>query len=192
MLCVVTKYFDRGETLEIIAELEKYKDIIYWYGENRIESVIWKKLPRDQVHFIGNIQSRKIDEIVGHCSVIHSVWSMKHLQKISKSAGNSKLKTQVFLQYLLDTEKNIWFTEQELVDCLSCCEANNYLEIVWISWMGKKDWGDEERDEEFKELVRIRNIHLPAWKISAGTSRDYKIALKNDIAVVRIGKGLFL
>jgi hypothetical protein len=29
MLCVVTKYFDRGETLEIIAELEKYKDIIY-------------------------------------------------------------------------------------------------------------------------------------------------------------------
>ena len=49
------------------------------FGENQIQEIErkWpdlKKLnPNIQLHFIGNIQSRKVESIHEHCEVIHSV-----------------------------------------------------------------------------------------------------------------------
>ena len=44
-----------------------------------------------------------------------------------------------------------------------------------------------EKQQEFDLLKKLRDKYLP-WKlISAWTSRDYKIALENNIEVIRIG-----
>ena len=79
----MTKYWDKETTKEILTEAqEKYNNVFLGIGENRVETLENKKLPREHTHFIGNIQSRKIKKIVECCSTIHSLSSLKHAQKI--------------------------------------------------------------------------------------------------------------
>ena len=56
-------------------------------------------------------------------------------------------------------------------------------------------WGEFEYDEkvqEFQTLVALRDQFLPNGLTSAGTSRDYQIALAQGIDVVRVGSDLFV
>jgi uncharacterized pyridoxal phosphate-containing UPF0001 family protein len=48
----------------------------------------------------------------------------------------------------------------------------------------------EEKEEEFRLLKRLRSKYIPNGLISAGTSRDYKIAIKEEIDIIRVGKSL--
>ena len=80
---LVTKYWDKIQTQEIIKQSKQlYPEIVFAYGENRIEAIREKNIKRQDLHFIGNIQSQKIPEIVKTCSVIHSLSSLKHASKI--------------------------------------------------------------------------------------------------------------
>ncbi len=100
----MTKYWDTIQTATILQEIKQNNtNTIIGIGENRIESIIQKKLPREDVHFIGNIQSKKIPEIVSHCSVIHSLDSLKHAHIIEKQ----RQPIEVFIQIRLDAEKSI-------------------------------------------------------------------------------------
>jgi len=49
------------------------------------------------------------------------------------------------------------------------------------------DVSEWEKREEFKKLISLRDTYLPNWLISAGTSRDYEIALDEWIDIVRVG-----
>jgi len=131
-ILIVTKYWDTKKTQQIIDEAdEKYSDVYYGIWENRIEKIIEKGFPRDQVHFIGNIQSKKIWEIVKHCSVIHSLYSIKHAQMIEKIWTPVK----AFLQIHLDPEKSSWVLEEDLGEVLDACKDFKNLEIIWLSGM---------------------------------------------------------
>jgi uncharacterized pyridoxal phosphate-containing UPF0001 family protein len=82
-ILVVTKYWDKHKTLQILQECENnFPGIFLALGENRIEAIKEKNISRNTVHFIGNIQSQKIAEIVTHCCCIHSLTSLKHARKI--------------------------------------------------------------------------------------------------------------
>ncbi len=188
-ILLVTKYWDEVTTKELFqAAQSKFWDIIYGIWENRIEQIIEKNIPREHMHFIGNIQSQKIPDIVKHCSHIHSLSSLKHAQKIE----NQDLKISAFIQIQLDQGKNIWIPEWELWNFLQSCNSYENLRIIWISGMWSGECSDEEKKEEFKKLVALRNTYIPNWFISAGTSRDYKIALEQWIDIVRIGTRLVL
>jgi len=142
-----------------------------------------KNISRKDVHFIWNIQSRKIPKIVKHCSHIHSLANLKHAQKIEDQC----VKTEAFMQIKLDPNKNIWISEEELWSFLENCKNFKSLKIIWISGMWSWDISEGQKREEFKKLVSLRNIYLPSWLISAGTSRDYEIALEEWVDVVRVG-----
>ena len=54
------------------------------FGENRPEGLL-EKAPRfnDATwHFIGNIQSRRIGDIVAHADLVHSLYQARHADKI--------------------------------------------------------------------------------------------------------------
>lgn len=182
-ILVVTKYWDNETTMSMLQECEKkYSKIFYGLWENRVESLREKNLPREITHFIGNIQSQKIAEIVRRCSVIHSLASLKHAKKIE----NRWLSVQAFVQICLDTEKNIGIWEWELWSFLEACETFQNLSIIWLSGMWAGDISEKKKREEFQKLISLRDTYLPKWMISAGTSRDYTIALEEWIDVVRI------
>ena len=187
-ILIVTKYWDNKTTNKIIKEIYKnYTDIIFWIWENRIESIIQKDIDRKDMHFIWNIQSKKIEKIVTFCSIIHSLQSLKHAKLINKYSKKLQITTKVFLQIKLDLQKPIWLTEIELQKLIKEIKNLDNIKILWLSGMWVWVFTKEEKQEEFNLLKSLRDKYLP-WKlISAWTSRDYKIALENDIEIVRIG-----
>ena len=191
-IIAVTKYFDADLTKQYIQKFQSYRESVVWFWENRIAQIIEKKLPRDDVHFIWNIQSKDIKKIIEYCSYIHSVWNKKHLLKIVEHTKNQKKKVKIFLQVQLDQEKDIWFCESEIAEVLSEKLENEYTEIIGISGMWMAEFTRAQKVDEFQYLRDIRTRCMPEWKISAGTSRDYDIASEMNIEIIRIWKKLFL
>jgi len=182
-ILVVTKYWEREKTLKILQECEKkFPEIFFWVWENRIEHLREKNLPREKTHFIGNIQSQKIPDIVKYCSVIHSLWSLKHARKIE----NQWFSVLACIQIRLDDNKNIGIRESALWEFLEACKDFKHLKIIWVSGMWTWDFSEDIKREEFQKLIFLRDTYLPTWMISAGTSRDYTIALQEWIDIVRI------
>lgn len=186
-LLAVTKYWNKNETINIISEIKKHKpNLLFWIWENRIEKIIEKDLPRESTHFIWNIQSKKIDQIIEYCSTIHSLWNLKHAQIIDTLSKEKWIITKVFLQVKLDNEKDSWINTIDFPLILEQIKKLENIKIIWISGMWAWEFSLEEKEKEFDTLVNLRDKYLP-WKlISAWTSRDYKIALKYGIEVVRI------
>jgi uncharacterized pyridoxal phosphate-containing UPF0001 family protein len=183
-ILLVTKYWNTEKTQNILWEVEeKYSDIFLALWENRIETIIEKNILRDKVHFIGNIQSQKIPEIVKYCSVIHSLSNLKHATKIE----NQWFPVSAFIQINLDKNKGIWISEENLAYFLQACRSFKKLKIIWISGMWSVDCSETEKRGEFQKLISLRNTHMPEWLISAGTSRDYCLALEEWIDIVRVG-----
>ena len=58
------------------------------FGENRPDQLVSKAaaFPEARWHFIGNIQSRRIPDIVGSAALIHSLYQLRHGQKIDQAA----------------------------------------------------------------------------------------------------------
>jgi len=117
------------------------------------------------------------------CWVIHSLSSLKHATKIE----NLWLPVKAFIQIQLDPSKNIGISEDNLWYFLQACKGFKHLTIIGISGMWAGDVSETEKREEFRKLISLRDTHLPNWLISAGTSRDYEIALDEWIDVVRVG-----
>lgn len=186
-ILLVTKYWDSKTTKKIWNEAkDAYLECIFWLWENRLESLQEKNLPRESLHFIWNIQSQKIRSIVESCSVIHSLSSIKHAQKIE----NIWISVEAFVQVRLDENKNIGVLPSDLSDFLDACKEYKHLKIVWISGMWSAEFSADKKRAEFQLLVSLRNTYLPNGLISAGTSRDYEIALEEWIDVVRVGKSI--
>ena len=184
-ILVVTKYWDTDTTIQIWEEAsENYGDILYGIWENRIEQIKEKNLDREIIHFIWNIQSKKIKEIVRYCSTIHSLSNLKHAEIIESQSIN----TSAFIQIRLDTEKQNGISVEDLPKFLEACKDFKHLKIIWISGMWSVKITEKEKREEFQKLIKLRNLHLPHLLISAGTSADYEIALEEWIDIVRVGQ----
>ena len=59
------------------------------FGENRPDQIVPKSaaFPEARWHFIGNIQSRRISEIVASATLIHSLYQLRHAEKIDHAAA---------------------------------------------------------------------------------------------------------
>jgi uncharacterized pyridoxal phosphate-containing UPF0001 family protein len=138
------------------------------------------------MNFIWQIQSKKLEKIVSFCSTIHSLDNLKYALLINKLSKEKDIKTKVFLQIKLDNEKISWIEINVFPDILKEVQKLENIEILWISGMWAWVFTTKEKESEFELLINLRNQYLP-WKlISAWTSRDYKIALKYWIEVIRI------
>ncbi len=189
-LVVVTKYLDKNTTDTILSELQTYSEVI-GVGENRTETLAVKNLPKKWVHYIGRIQSRKIPEIIAHCSVVHSLAHIKHAKIFSEKLGTQTLDFFIQVNVSGDPHKE-GIAPQELPDFLEAISEFKNLNIRGLSAMGWGDFSTNQKRKEFQDLIDLKNQYLPNTKTSAGTSRDYPIALEAGIDIVRVGQACFM
>jgi uncharacterized pyridoxal phosphate-containing UPF0001 family protein len=185
---VVTKYLDATKTKEV---LEKANDhpAFFGIGENRVEALKEKKTLRQYTHFIGALQSRQIPHIVKHCQSIHSLCSTKHAAKIEQICESINQMVEVFVQVNISEEpQKSGLLTQELPNFLKSLTSYKYLKVVGLSAIGAGVFTKDQKEAEFSKLKALRDKFLPGKIISAGTSRDYEIALEQGIEVVRVGK----
>ena len=191
-LVAVTKYLEKDDTLEVISKLEKeYLDILEWIWENRIEILKEKELDRDKVHFIWNIQSKQIKDIIKYASVVHSVDDIKHLRKFEDICEKQWNWIQIFLQINVDDTKSGWISENDIPKFLDIVWEMENVSLIWFSAIWKSECSKEEKEAEFDLLISLRNKYLQNWFVSAWTSRDYEIALEKWVDIVRVGTKLY-
>lgn len=187
-LLAVTKYWNQYEIEALFSQFEeKYAPVMIWFWENRVSSLKQKDLQRDQTHFIGNIQTKEIKEILKMCSVIHSVDNMKHIKKMEEICEKSWNWIQIFLQVNVDSSKPGWVVPEQIPEFLGLIGELENVSLIGFSAIGKAQCTVEEKQKEFDLLKELKNKYLPNGYISAGTSMDYKVALENDIDIIRIG-----
>ncbi len=191
-LVFVTKYHDKEVTEEIVSYMiENYPEIIEWFWENRLEALKEKNLDREMTHFIWNIQTKQIKEIIKYAWVIHSVDDIKHLKKLEDICTKSWNWVQVFLQINVDETKPWGIKVEQIPEFLDLIWDMENVSLIWFSAIWKSDFTIEEKNKEFDLLISLRNKYLPNWFISAGTSLDYKIALEKGVDFVRIWSSLY-
>ena len=190
-LLAVTKYWNLEETNELISQFwEEDSEILIGLWENRVTSLKEKNMEREATHFIGNIQTKEIKYILQHCGTIHSLDNIKQIRKIEDICQKQNNWIKVFLQINLDPTKEWWIKIEEIPKFLDELADLEAISLIWFSWIWKWECSEEEKRAEFKLLKQLRSKYLQNWIVSAGTSRDYKIAIEEGIEVIRVGKGL--
>jgi hypothetical protein len=183
---------NKDDTNKVIEELEsEYPDILEWIWENRVESLKEKELDREKVHFIWNIQSKEIKEIIKYSSVVHSIDDIKHLRKFEDICSKQWNWIQVFLQINVDPTKPGWINIEKIPEFLDIIWEMENVSLIWFSAIWKSECSKEEKEAEFDLLIELRNKYLQNWFVSAWTSRDYEIALEKWVDIVRVGTKLY-
>lgn len=191
-ILVVTKYLDANETFEVLEFMEENcLPIFEWLWENRLSSLEEKELPKEKVHFIGNLQTKEIKKILDYSSIIHSVDNRKHILKLEEICFKKNMWAKIFLQINVDENKDGGITPEKIPEFLELIWEMENVSLVWFSCIWKDKFTREEKEKEFDLMIELRNKYIPNWLISAWTSVDYEIAIEKGIDIIRVGTKLF-
>ncbi|MFI3288163.1 MAG: YggS family pyridoxal phosphate-dependent enzyme [Rikenellaceae bacterium] len=187
-LCAVSKFHPAS----CIEELYDIGHRIF--GESRPQELAQKAatLPRDiEWHFIGHLQTNKVNIVVEHASLIESVDSERLLSAISKEAVKQNKKVKVLLQlHIAKEEAKQGFTETEIIEILSV-PAPEGIEIVGLMAMATYTSDDKQIKNEFLQAKSLYDKYPNLTTLSMGMSGDYPIAIECGANSVRIGSIIF-
>jgi pyridoxal phosphate enzyme (YggS family) len=184
-----------GDGVEILAavkyvpleELHILKEAgITLVGENRAQELAAKATqhPEFRWHFIGQLQSRKVKQIVPYVELIHSVASESALKQLERHATPQ---TEILL------EVNI--AGEEGKAGIDPGELPRYLEAAPVTVSGLMTMPPYASDPEDSRpyFARLRELaHEHGLKqLSMGTSQDYAVAAAEGATIVRIGTTLY-
>ena len=171
------------------------------FGENKVQELISKKevLPKDiRWHFIGKLQTNKVKYLVNNVYLIHSLSSMKLLEKIESEFGKNDLSANVLIQINIGKEESkSGIYEEELENMLSAIEECKYVKVKGIMVIIPK--GNEKENRYyfsitktiFDELKQRKFKNISMEILSMGMTNDYKVAIQEGANLVRIGSGIF-
>lgn len=175
------------------------------FGENRPQELAakYRELPRDiEWHMIGQLQEKNVKYIAPFISLIHSVDSLKLLQKIDKEALKNERIIDCLLEFHIAEEPTkAGLTYEEAVEIIAS-EAFRELKNVRLRGvMGVATYTDnrEQIRQEFRQLKNIfTELKLRFFtdrkefrELSMGMSEDYEIAVEEGSTMVRIGSSIF-
>lgn len=167
-------------------------------GENRPEGLRQKIEEVDadvKWHFIGNLQSRRVRDIVKHVSYIHSLSRMSIVKEIQKRADAI---VDCFVQVNVSGEKaKSGVAPEELEQFIESIQAYDKVRVLGLMTMAPHIDDQEEIRHIFKEMRKLRDQiqalnlpHAPCTELSMGMSNDYEIAIEEGATYVRIGTAL--
>ena len=184
---------------------KKYNEGLINFGENRVNELVQKfnLLPKDiNWHMIGHLQTNKVKKIIPFISLIHSVDSLKLIDKIENESEKFDKKTNILLQVHIAKEKSKYGFNFEEVRCFFKNQLDeSYKNINIVGLMGMATFTNNKNQirKEFKKLkILFDEIKSISQKnnqkikiLSMGMSSDYKIAIEEGSNMVRIGSLIF-
>lgn len=160
------------------------------FGENRSSEGVEKSSAIDATwHYQGEIQSKKIREILGWADCLHSLDSQSHLEKISRTLAEDRGQIELFLQLSLDGNPD----RGGLLEAELFTLAERVTEISEVNLLGIMSVPpvDLEPKAAFEEISAIHQRFIKIFpdspSLSAGMSGDYMIALEHGATHIRVG-----
>lgn len=166
-------------------------------GENRPQQLVERAimLPNARWHLIGQLQRNKVRSVLPHAALIHSVDSLRLLQRIGDIAGELGLTPRVLLQVNVSGESaKQGFRPDDLRRDWQACLHVPHVEIEGLMTMAplSDDPGDARPTFRGLRLLRdelARDAPLPI--LSMGMSHDMEVAIEEGATMVRVGSAVF-
>ena len=194
----VTKYYGLNSIIK------GYEAGLRDFGESRaIESIAKiNSLPQEikqnsRFHFIGHLQSNKVDKVVEVFDFIHSVDSRKLAESISKASALIGKTQNVLLQVNnAGEEQKFGYTKEQLKKDFPELLKLESIKIVGLMNMLPLGASENEQRILFRDLHSFRaelekefEVKLP--ELSMGMSDDHENAAKEGATMIRIGRKIF-
>ncbi|MGK7378482.1 YggS family pyridoxal phosphate-dependent enzyme [Planococcus sp. 1R117A] len=167
-------------------------------GENRPEGLLKKRqaIKADvNWHYIGNLQTRKVKEVIDQIDYLHSLDRMSLAKEIQKRAAHP-VKCFVQVNVSKEESKSGLFAEETL-DFVKSLKAFDKIQVIGLMTMAPNTTDETEIREVFKGLKALQLeiaaeglSHAPCTECSMGMSNDYEIAAQEGATFVRIGTAL--
>ena len=155
-------------------------------GENRAQDLEEKAThhPGFDWHFIGQLQSRKVKQIVPYATLIHSVASESALKQL---ATHATPETRILLEVNVAGEAGkAGIAPDELPRYLE----QSPVEVLGLMTMPPFTDRPEDSRRHFAALKALADAH-GLKELSMGTSQDFAIAAAEGATIVRIGTTLY-
>jgi hypothetical protein len=155
-------------------------------GENRAQALEEKAAawPQARWHFIGQLQSRKVKQILPHVELIHSVASDSALRELGKHGSAA---TEILVEVnVAGEEGKAGVAPADLGAFLEACP----VPVVGLMTMPPLAERPEDNRRWFAALRELAERH-GLRELSMGTTQDFAIAVAEGATVVRVGTRLY-
>ncbi|GJL64401.1 MAG: YggS family pyridoxal phosphate enzyme [Nitrospirales bacterium] len=174
------------------------------FGENRLQEAQQKQKSLQELvdvswHFIGQVQRRKIKDVVGQFDLIHSVESLEQARVMDKHAHDMGITQGILLQVNVSGEPTKGgFSSSDMLKTLP--EFERMMHVTVRGLMTIPPWSEdcETARPYFRELremahtVKRRDFQRTRMdELSMGMSRDFRVAIEEGATIVRVGTALF-
>jgi|SRR5690625_656319 len=185
----VTKYVTIDRTEELL------ETGIIDIGENRTDEFLYKYKDigeRANWHFIGTLQSRKVKDIIGKVTMIHSL----ERESVARQINNRSSETvPCFVQVNVSGEQSKHGLQVEEVEpFIEKLGQYDKVRVVGLMTMAPHVDDESEIRAVFRRLRQLRDEinskaykHAPCNYLSMGMSNDYEIAIEEGATHIRIG-----
>lgn len=188
-----------SKTFPAEAIQEAYACGVRCFGENKVQELSEKaqNLPDDiEWHFIGHLQSNKAAKAVQYAAWIHSVDSLKLLNKLDRAAGELGKKPVILLEVNSGEASKSGVDYNDLPALAEAAAQAEHLQFKGLMTMAPLTDDRNEWIKAFQKLAAARdelekslNITLP--ELSMGMSGDFAEAVQCNSTIIRIGSRLF-
>ena len=172
------------------------------FGENRPDGLAEKAaaFPQATWHFIGNIQSRRIPDIVRSAALVHSLFEERHARKIDEAAAVAGKVQDVLLEVNVSGEESKGgLAPGDVRALLDVCARLPHVRVRGLMTMAPQ--GDPAAARAVFEglanlYAQLRAGLDPAQAalfdgLSMGMSEDWREAVRAGATIVRIGRAVF-
>ena len=170
------------------------------FGENKVQELVEKydSLQKDiNWHMIGHLQRNKVKQIAPFVYLIHSVDSYRLLIEINKQGLKNGRIINVLVQIDISNDNTKFgFTYAEFDELTKLNKLKDLKNINLKGMMGMASFSSDLSiiEREFNQLNDFYNKHktnLSLNILSMGMSGDYKIAIKCNSNMIRLGSTIF-
>lgn len=183
---------------------------LHLIGENKIQEAERKfpilqqamesgENPSLEKHFIGHLQSNKLNKALELFDVIHAVDTITLAQKINTRAGELNRKVNVFLEAnTSEEEQKYGFAMEDLEHAFEEIHFMEHVDVAGFMTLASHSGNEDDIRHCFNMLHDLRdyiqNKHFleTDLKLSMGMSGDFRIAIEEGTDILRIGSRLFM
>ena len=165
------------------------------FGENYAQELVTKLEIFSQEnlewHFIGHLQTNKVKDVVGRVRLIHSIDSLRLLQKIDATAKLLNITQDVLLEVNIAGEASKTGSDISAVEeCLDQINALTRIQVKGLMTMPPLVADPEQNRTHFRALRQLRDRLKLQGELSMGTSHDYAVAIEEGATIIRVGSAI--
>ena len=135
--------------------------------------------------FIGNLQSRKVKQVLPLCRLIHSVATDSVLAQLEK---HGTPETEVLVEVNVSGEEGKSGVDpEELPEFVDRCP----VPVAGLMTMPPFSEDPEHSRPYFARLAELAGTN-GLERLSMGTSQDWRVAVEEGATIIRLGRGLFV